>query len=245
VTLAALLLAGLVAGFIDSFVGGGGLITLPAMMLHFGVSPSAIGTNKIGGASAALMAAVVYGAKGHMPWKSAFRFAAWVGTGSVLGAAASPRLLAPVYPALLWLGTLLCVGAVLFKDRLSAVKPSEARHGKGLAPLACATGLLVGFYDGAWGPGGGTFMFLTLFYMTPLSLVACIAASKVANLASALFSLAAYASQGYVHWGLGSAVALSIAGGAFAGASVAIKHAERVVMPLLLIISGLLLWRLF
>lgn len=238
--------AALAAGLVDSVIGGGGLIMLPAMMLRLGVHPTAIGTNKMAGACGTLAALAVYGRGGHVRWKVALRFAAWVGAGSVLGAAVSPRFLVPFYPALLGAGSVLCLGTLFFRERLIAVfKRTPHGNSSALSPQAACLGLLCGFYDGAWGPGGGTFMFLTLLYATPLGLMGAIAASKIANFASSILALATYAAQGYIRWDWGTLAGVSLACGSLAGARLALKHAERILTPLLLIVTGLLLWKLW
>jgi len=239
--------AGLAGGLIDSVIGGGGLITLPAVMLHLGVRPVSIGTNKIGAFFCTLAAVSVYSRR--MRWRTAFSFAAWVALGSVLGASVSPRWLSPAYPFLLGIGAFLCLAAVLFRNRLlSEREPSPAsrlRDKGAVSPLAAGLGFLSGFYDGAWGPGGGTFMFLSLLYATPLGLMGSIAAAKIANLASSSFSLAAYAIQGYAEVKTGLVLGAGLLIGAFAGAKLALKHAERILVPLLVVISILLLVKLW
>ncbi|MBI4057044.1 MAG: TSUP family transporter [Elusimicrobia bacterium] len=239
-----LLAAGFVAGVIDSVIGGGGLITIPALMLRMGISPATVGTNKIAGTAVTLTAMLVYGFNKRVPWEVALKFAGWVGLGSVLGAFFSPRFLAPLYPAMLWVGTGLCVVTLFLKDKiLSWMKSHHQRTGNSLSPLAIGLGLVCGLYDGAWGPGGGTFMFLALFYATPMGLMGAIAASKVANFFSSLLALGAFGVQGYVQWGFGSLFAMSLVGGALVGSHLALKHAERILTPLLLIVTALLLWK--
>ncbi|MBI2069289.1 MAG: TSUP family transporter [Elusimicrobia bacterium] len=243
--MALLLAAGVLAGFIDSVIGGGGLITVPALMLHLGVSPWAIGTNKIGAAAATLAAITVYGVKRRMAWGPAIRFAVSVGLGAFCGASVSPRLLVPFYPVLLWLGAALCAATLLLKNKALNAPSSRAGKSNGaVSTLSLGLGFAVGFYDGAWGPGGGTFMFLVLLWTTPLGLVGSMAAAKIANFSSAVLSLSSYAWQGYVDWRLGSVFAVTLAGGAFLGARLAIDHAERFLTPLLLIIAALLLVKL-
>ncbi|MBI4051774.1 MAG: TSUP family transporter [Elusimicrobia bacterium] len=239
-----LLLAGFIAGFVDSIIGGGGLITVPALMLHLGISPHSIGTNKIAGACATLTAMAVYGFKKQVPWVTALQFAGWTGVGAILGAYFSPRFLAPIYPLLLWMGTGFCLATLLFRNRILSSSRERTVHKSDLSTLAAALGFICGLYDGAWGPGGGTFMFLVLFYVTPLGLLGSMAAAKIANFGTAFLSLGTFGAQGFVHWGLGSFLGLSVACGAFIGSHVAIRHADRVLTPVLLVITSLLLWKL-
>src|SRR5947209_5901322 len=87
-----LLGAGLLAGFIDSIAGGGGLVTLPTLILIVGPGAQAIGTNKIVGSVAALVALGVYARAGHLQWKRSAAFAFWIGVGSFCGSRVSPLI---------------------------------------------------------------------------------------------------------------------------------------------------------
>lgn len=236
--------AGLFAGFIDSIVGGGGLIALPTLILELGLTPAAVGTNKIVGSTATLVAVAVYARAKAMPWKPALKFGAAVAAGSLLGAALSPSYVRPFYPVMLWLGTALCLGTLLLRRRILEAAHRRHRHGgSSIPPSGLAIAFAIGLYDGAWGPGGGTFMFLGLLYTSPLGLLGAMAAAKIANLMSASVSLATYLWQGHVVWKPGLIVAGGVAFGALTGASLALKHAERVLTPLLLAVTGLLLWK--
>src|SRR4051812_17697004 len=96
-----LIAAGLLAGFIDSIAGGGGLITLPALTLAVGAGPHAIGSNKIVGTTGALIALLVYLRAGHFDWRKSLVFAAWVGAGAYLGSRTAPFVPVTVFPWLL------------------------------------------------------------------------------------------------------------------------------------------------
>jgi uncharacterized membrane protein YfcA len=106
-------------------------------------------------------------------------------------------------------------------------------------------GLAVGFYDGAWGPGGGTFMFLGLLFGAKIPLLPAIATSKLANSVSAFSSLANYWRQDLVSPIHGAAVAVGSMLGATQGARLAHQHADRLVRPALVVIALLLLIRVF
>ncbi|MBI3548633.1 MAG: TSUP family transporter [Elusimicrobia bacterium] len=235
---------GLAAGFIDSIIGGGGLIALPLAMLKLGIHPVAIGTNKIGGVCSTFAALAVYGLGRRVPWAIALKFAVWVGIGSVAGASLS-RVVAPFYSVMLVIGTCLVLATMFARKRI--IKAAEAaRHERewALTPTAVGLGLLCGFYDGAWGPGGGTFMFLALLYVAPIGLVGAMAAAKIANFASAFLAVATYAYQGNVNWSLGAVLGVSLGAGAVVGARLALSHADRILTPMLAVITALLLWKL-
>jgi uncharacterized membrane protein YfcA len=245
--LALLVPAGLLAGFIDSIAGGGGLITLPALTLAVGAGPHAIGTNKIVGATGALVALLVYLRAGHMDWARSLAFALWIGVGSFLGSRTAPLMPLAVFPWLLALTCPLILWIVWRKDiwvsREAAGHPAVAA---GMPPFEwpiALAGVGCGFYDGIWGPGGGTFMFLALLFVARLPLLTALAAAKFANTTSALAALGGYAWGGYVHWREGAFTAAGMAVGAFLGARFASRRTSRVIRPVLATVAGLLLLR--
>jgi uncharacterized membrane protein YfcA len=126
--------------------------------------------------------------------------------------------------------------------------PTEARRAerkKRSIWLMYCVSLLVGCYDGAIGPGGGTFMLLVLLLLSPFALLESLALSKMANTLSAGVSLVSYALQGHVVIAYGLLVALGVSFGAWIGAGIALKNADKLIRPALLLIVSLLLWRLW
>ena len=102
-------------------------------------------------------------------------------------------------------------------------------------------GIAVGFYDGFFGPGGGTFMLLGLLWGVRLPLLEALLLSKLANTVSAGVSLVSYGIQGYVHPRYGIVMAIGMTVGGFMGAQLASKRAEKVVRPVLALVVVLLL----
>ena len=228
---------GLVAGFIDAIAGGGGLIALPAMSLVVGPGTEAIGTNKIASLAAAGIAFLVYWRRGHVQWKSSILFTTMVGVGAFGGSLVGPHVPRAAFP---WLLGATCP-AILYFVWNKDLWVSRAQHATRHSPLAVAlSGLVVGFYDGVWGPGGGTFMFLALLYFARLPLLAALAASKLANSAAASVALVSYGAAGHVHVREGLLLAAGMLTGGFFGANLASTQASRVVRPALLVIVLLL-----
>lgn len=244
-----LILAGVLAGFIDSIAGGGGLITLPAMTLALGPGPVAIGTNKIVGTTGALVALLVYLRRGHFDWRKSLAFTIWVGVGSVLGSSCARFVPLPYFKWFLVVSCPLILWVVWRKDlwvarEAEVVGLAGSRWLHFFETRMLLAGLAAGFYDGLWGPGGGTFMFLGLLFVVKMPLLAALAAAKFSNTVSASSSLVNYSLQGFVHWKEGLLVASGMSVGAFFGARYATKSAAKLVRPVLVVVVALLLVRL-
>lgn len=238
-----LIAAGVLAGFVDSIAGGGGLIALPSLGLVLGLGPHAIGTNKIVGSTAALVALFVYSRRGHMDWSASLVFAACTALGSLCGSLISPHVPAAAFRIFLAVTCPIILWIVWRKDLWVQRETEQAgkRHWRhSLKFPILLSGFACGVYDGLWGPGGGTFMFLSLFFAGKLPLLTAISAAKFANASSALMALTSYGAQGYVHVRLGVTVALGVTLGAFIGANHASRKAARAVRPVLAVVALLL-----
>ena len=227
---------GLIAGYIDSIAGGGGLITLPVLMWALQAGPDAIGTNKIPGTVAAFVALLVYRRAGHFILGQSLWFSLAVGMGSICGTFLTPYLPPFLFPLFLLILSPLILWILSAKDLWiqNNERPASSRE------RVLLWGALAGLYDGMWGPGGGTFMFLGLFLGARLPLLQAIASSKLANTLSALFSLTSFSLRGYVHWRDGVLIASGIALGAYMGAQQTHKTSAKTVRPVLAVVTFLL-----
>ncbi|MCC7442446.1 MAG: TSUP family transporter [Bdellovibrionales bacterium] len=239
----ALFFTGGAAGFIDSIAGGGGLITLPALSIALEPGVTAIATNKINGAVAAGVAMAVYFMNRSPGWRKGIPYALAVGAGSILGSLCTPLVPREWLRVFMILALPPLLMMVWNKDRWVKFAQSHPPEGR-LKKRFWAAATLVGFYDGAFGPGGGTFMLLVPVAIGGFPLALALLVSKMANTASASFSLVSYAAQGHVHWAQGAVMASGMAIGAFGGARLATKHAARMVRPALLVALLLLMVKL-
>jgi uncharacterized membrane protein YfcA len=233
-----LMFSGWVAGCIDSIAGGGGLITLPTLAGFLEPGPHSIGTNKIVGFTGALIAFLVYLRKHPLHLRRGAAYVAVVGLGALLGSWCSPffpkvyfrYLLIAACPLVLW----------VIWNKQAFMNELRDPPGNPLFSLM-VSGVAVGFYDGFFGPGGGTFMLLSLLMTARLPLFEALLLSKLANTASAGVSLVSYGLQGYVHPRYGMIMAVGMTLGGYMGASLASRKAEKVVRPVLaLVVAGLL-----
>jgi uncharacterized membrane protein YfcA len=234
-----------VSGFIDSIAGGGALINVPILTLMVGQGAIAIGTNKILGFTMALAALIVYMRKGHLQLRGSWPFLAALAAGAVTGSRVS-ILLSPLIFKWLLLGVCPVILFVTLR-RDSFISRDHTKSGTEIASLwiLLALGFICGFYDGTFGPGGGTFMFLALAGWGGFPILAALAISKLANTFSAGAALVSFGIHGSVVWDVGSKLAVFGVIGAVLGSSFASARAKTVVRPVLVIVVLLLLGKLW
>jgi uncharacterized membrane protein YfcA len=244
-----LFLAGLVSGFIDSIAGGGGLINLPLLSMYLGANPTAIGTNKVVGLLAAFVALVVYSWGRSLSFKKTALFCLAVGMGAFAGSRAGVNLPKEAFWWLLFFICPIILWVTLKKDlwiRKELEQSSQERHPHVHSSRALFAGLAIGFYDGIWGPGGGTFMLLgLLFFVDSTPVIVALASSKLANTLSAGVSLYNYAAHDHVNWMVALPMAVGVTIGAILGARFASQKSLKVIRPTLVVVVILLLVRLY
>jgi uncharacterized membrane protein YfcA len=233
-----LIFAGLVAGTIDSIAGGGGLITLPVLSTVLEAGPHAIGTNKIVGTTGALIAFLVYLKKQPLNLRKGLSFVLAVGVGALLGSLCSP-LLPKIYFRYLLVAACPMVLWVIWNKQVFFNEWKG--HGRRSLAVLILAGAAVGFYDGFFGPGGGTFMLIGLIWGVRLPLFEALLLSKLANTLSAGVSLVSYGFQGFVHPRYGIIMAIGMVSGGYLGARLASKRAEKVVQPVLVLVVSILM----
>jgi uncharacterized protein len=236
--LGVLCIVSFVAGTIDAIAGGGGLITLPAL-LSVGLSPHlALGTNKgqsIWGTSAATVA---YFRAGRLDRQRAMVTFPIALVGSLLGASlvmlVAPSTLRPIVLVLL-----VIVAAALALRRGLPVplsRPSESRA----RLIGAAIALVLGAYDGFFGPGTGTFLIVAFVMLLGETMTDASADAKVANLASNLAAMLLFARRGLILWSIALPMALAQIAGGSLGARLAVRGGDRIVRSVLLaVVLGL------
>lgn len=243
--LAILLAAAFVAGFVDAIAGGGGLITLPVLMLS-GVPPvQALATNKVQGMFGAGTAAFSYARSGHVDLKAQAPAALLAAAASFGGA-----LLVTVLPTE-WIRMILpvlLIGIALF----FALRPGldDSDRTRRLTPLVftlTAVPLVAG-YDGLLGPGAGSFYMLAFVLLSGYGILKATAHTKLLNFASNVGGLIAFALVAQPLWMLGLAMGVVQIAGARLGAKMALKQGAKVIKPLLVLTSlslaAKLLWEM-
>nr|WP_319248603.1 TSUP family transporter [uncultured Celeribacter sp.] len=233
--------AAFVAGFVDSIAGGGGLITVPALMLA-GVPPvAALATNKVQGLFGAGMAAITYARAGHVDLHKQIGSAALSFLGALCGA-----LLASFLPTdVIRLGLpVLLIGIALF----FAFRPglTDVDRTQRITPLLFALSFvpLIGFYDGLLGPGTGAFFMLGFVSLAGYGILKATAHTKLLNFASNIGGLTGFILVAKPLWMLGLAMGLAQIAGAYVGSTLATKVGARLIKPVLVIASTALALKL-
>ncbi|WP_102961087.1 TSUP family transporter [Mangrovicella endophytica] len=240
-TFAVLVLAAFLAGFVDSIAGGGGLITIPALLLG-GVDPlQALGTNKLQGLFGSGSASLAYASKGHVNLKALAPTALLSFLGAALGALGAKVLPTSVLETLL--PFLLIAIALYF-----ALKPglSDAAAERRISPRLFALTIvpLIGFYDGLFGPGAGSFFMLAFVTLAGFGVLKATAHTKLLNFASNFGGFAVFALSGAILWKLGLAMGVAQFLGARLGAASAMRFGARLIRPLLVVVCLALAIRL-
>lgn len=238
-----LLLAGIAAGFIDAIAGGGGLLTVPAL-LSVGIPPAfALGTNKLQGSFGSASAAWHYAKAGLINWKGVGMGIICTALGAILGA----KIIQQVPDTLLRRGiSFLLIGVVLFF--LFRPNLGERDSNQRISPAIFHTlfGLILGFYDGFFGPGVGSFWALAFVLGLGLNLARATAHTKIMNCTSNLAALGVLAFAGKVLWGPGLLMGAGQMLGARIGAGLVIQKGTRIVRTaFILVVSAIclrLLW---
>lgn len=238
---AMLVAAAFAAGFVDSIAGGGGLITLPALLLA-GASPvEALSTNKVQGSFGAATAAVAYARAGHVQVRRQLGAAALALCAGALGA-----LSVSLIPTqgLRYALPVILIGIALFfalkpgltdEDRLARITPTA---------FAASVVPLIGFYDGLIGPGAGAFYMIGFVLLAGHGVLRATAHTKFLNFASNLGGLCVFAAQGAPWWAMGLAMGAAQIAGARLGARLAMRIGAKVIKPLLVFSASALALRL-
>ncbi len=229
-----LCLAAFFAGAIDAIAGGGGLITVPAL-LAVGLPPHmALATNKgqsVWGSGAAI---IRYARAGLFNRRAAFLSFPLALVGSAAGAmlvlSLQPDFLRPLILVLL----VVAAGVVAF----SRTRPeTEGPSRPGSPVLLGGIALLIGGYDGFFGPGTGTFLITAYVALLGLSFRRATANAKIVNFASNLAALAVFAVQGAVVWSLAAPMLVAQVAGGWTGAHLAVKGGNRFVRLVVFVVA--------
>ena len=238
-------LAGFLAGWIDAVVGGGGLIQLPALLLGVpGATPAQVlATNKFGSIWGTATSSVTYYRRVRPDLRTALPMAGVAYVGAVVGALIGLHIpKTAFYPIILVM--LISVGAyTLLTPSLgeaTVLRFSGHRH----TVFAMLTGFVIGVYDGALGPGTGSFLVFALVGLMGYAFLEASAKAKIANFATNLGALTVFIPGGHVMWGIGAVMATTNLLGGYVGARTAVAQGSRFIRIVFVVVVGAFIVRI-
>jgi uncharacterized membrane protein YfcA len=230
------------AGLIDSMVGGGGLIQIPALFAALPNAPHAqlLGTSKLAGVGGTLSAAWRFSRSVDIPWRLALPASAAAFAAAMLGATLTLHIPTAVFRPLV--PVMLTVVFIYVAQR----KNFGHRHSPRIAgaraiAIAVLGGGVIGLYDGFFGPGTGTFLVFFFVRVFALDFLHASATAKLVNVAANLSALLAFGWTGNVLWLLGAAMMTCNIGGSLLGSYLAIRHGSAFVRRVFLVVVSALI----
>lgn len=237
--------AAFLAGWVDAVVGGGGLVQLPALLLGFpNAAPAQIlATNKFGSIWGTATAALTYGRRVRPDLKTALPMAGVAFLGSIGGALIGLHIPKSAFNPIIFV-MLVAVGAyTLVKPSLgtaTALRWNGIRH----TAAAMGVGFAIGGYDGALGPGTGSFLVFALVGLLGYAFLEASATAKIVNFATNLGALVIFAPGGHVMWQVGAVMAVGNLIGGWVGARTAVRLGSRFVRGVFVVVVGAFIIRL-
>ena len=233
-----LLAASFFAGFIDSIAGGGGLIQLPALLIGLPKSETAevLGTNKLSSVFGTTTAAALYRKQIKPDPKILIAMGVPAFAGSAGGAVLASKIpTSSMRPMVL---VLLIIVAVYTWFKPDLGKFENLRHlPKRRVQIAAIAGVVIGFYDGIFGPGTGSFLMLILVASLGYAFITASAIAKVVNVATNVGAIMVFGINGAVLWQIGIILGIANITGAVIGARLAIKGGSTLVRKVFLLVT--------
>jgi uncharacterized membrane protein YfcA len=230
------------AGFVDAVVGGGGLILLPSL---FAAYPSAapatlLGSNKSASVWGTLFATYQYSQRVHLNWSVllpaavATMLSAFAGSWTVTQM--SPNFLRQLLPFVL---LAVLAYTLIRKDMGQHHAPRFDAHHETWA--ACAVGVSIGFYDGFFGPGTGSFFVFLLVRWLGYDFLNASAAAKLLNLSSNIASVLLFSLKGHIWWHMALPLAMANVAGSLLGTRLALQHGASFVRGMFIVVVSALI----
>ena len=235
-------LASLLAGFVDAIVGGGGLVMVPALFAAFPAAPPAtlLGTNKAASVWGTAMATWQYSRRVQVRWGAMLPAAGAGFVGSFAGAWAVTIMSAEFLRKLL---PLVLLGVLVY----TLVKKELGRHhtprfaGRQEVLVASMVGVVIGFYDGFFGPGTGSFFVFLFVRLLGYDFLNASASAKLLNCATNIAAILLFAAKGHVWWHFAVTLAIANVVGSLLGTHLALKHGTGFVRIIFIVVVSALI----
>ena len=219
------------AAFIDAIGGGGGIISVPTYLMAFSGHPTyyVLGTNKVSSSISTFFSTARFVKSGYVDWKLCIPGVLLAIAGSTCGVWLQHHT-----PDIILKYTLVVVlpivAFITLRGREFPDEPGEITRGKQMLVVSIAA-LLIGIYDGYYGPGTGTFLMIAFIRFAKMDVRHASGCTKVLNLSSNVSSLVSILRSGYLYLGVGLICSLAGILGAHLGAGLAIKNGSKLVKP--------------
>jgi uncharacterized membrane protein YfcA len=241
-TFCLLAVASFFAGFVDAVSGGGGLIQLPALLIGMNSKPipMILGTNKVPSIFGTTSAAINYvrNIKPDLHTTLYMAIPAFLGSlgGARLAAEVPTQVFRPLIIALLILVALYTIFRPHFgMEENLKFSPKKTKV------IVSISGLVIGFYDGIFGPGTGTFLVFILVGLIGYAFIKASATAKIVNIATNFAAIVSFQFTGHIWWKVGLGLAVANIAGGIAGSHLAIKGGSKLVRKFFLVVSVLLI----
>lgn len=232
------------AGFVDSIAGGGGLISLPAYIIAGVPAHLALGTNKLSSTCGTSVSTWRYLKNGYLHGKRLIRTAVCAClaslTGSYIGSSLSLLVSDTVIKHMMMVVLPIVAFYVLRNKNMGADTDREPLSDRAVLCISILAALVIGMYDGFYGPGTGTFYLLVLTGAARLNVREASALTKVLNLSSNVMALGNFLFNGTVYYGLGLAAAAFCIAGNYIGSGLVVSNGQKIVRPLILVVLVIL-----
>lgn len=228
-----------IAGFVDAVAGGGGLISLPAYMLSGIPVHMAIGTNKLSSGMGTALATFRYARSGYIRWKLAIYCVISALIGSACGAELALLIDDGVFKIIMLVILPLTAAYVLSGKALAAGEEKGALPQWEVTLISMVVALVIGAYDGFYGPGTGTFLILLLTGLAHMRLSEANGIAKAINLSTNVAALTVYLLNGKVIFPLGLTAGCFSLAGNYIGTRFFAKGGAKAVKPIILIVLAI------
>lgn len=228
------------AGFVDSIAGGGGLISFPAYMLAGVPVHVILGTSKLSSFPGAIVAAVRFAKNKYINWKLAIPCGLMAVVGAFLGANLALRVDEKIIKSLMLVVLPVVAFYVLRSKDMGGSAQKEKLPWKKTLTIGMAASLLIGAYDGFYGPGTGTFLILIFSGMVKLDMKEAAGVSKFINLSADISALSTFFMGGKVNYVLGITAAVFCMAGSYLGSGLVVNNGQKIVRPVVIVVLALL-----
>ena len=229
------------AGMVDAVVGGGGLIQIPTLLSAFPQTaiPTLFGTNKIASIAGTASALWRYARAVSIPWRLVLPATAAALVGAWIGAALVAWISREAMRPLI---VVMMLAVAVYTFRRKDFGQAESHEPRPSDPwLGALFGLLIGLYDGFFGPGTGSFLIFGFIRVFGMDFVRASASAKVINVATNLSAIGFFASHGPILWTVGLVMAACNLAGAQVGTHLALKHGAGFIRQAFLVVVAILI----